>query len=452
MRNNFVFMTPISNEKYLVLFSLFCCALLLHFQRLIWERPLVMCFLFVLGIVQFINFRWIWSGVGIMLLSLYVLLPDFPRSKNHANLEVIFSIVILLILFFKIIKPRLTLPSHLASILFRIILVSVYFFSGFHKLNTAFFDISTSCSRHIYDEIILVFDAKHLSTSPFVLVTFQYLTIFIELILPFGIFFRKTRLLTAWILVFFHIYLCLLSLVNFSSLSFFWIAGSVINLENKPLSITQKNAFKAYYFCVLLLLVSNLILNFIIPSKIVFSLSSLIFSTGALIFSIHFFKKNKLQKLEYKKSYTAFLIVLFLGISFWSMRGYFGLGNTGNLTMYSNLTTEKSQSNHLLIDTKKTKIWNFEEDNVLVLKISDTLNTDLENFRLPVSEFKYQAKKWCDDKKFKNGNLSCILVYKNDTLKIKNLRNSEWSKPLWWHRYLYFRKIQTEQGMNKCRW
>ena len=441
----------VSNEKHFVLLSLFCCALLLHFQRLIWENPIAMCFLFILISLQLLNFKWIWTSVSILLISLVLLFPDFPRLKNHANLEVIFSIGILCILLIKMAKPKFSLQNDFTSICFRIILVSIYFFSGFHKLNTGFFDTFSSCSRHVQNEIFELY-GSNFKVSEIGLIFLQYGTIFIEMILPFGLFHRKTRWATAWILVFFHLYLCLMTLVNFSSLSFFLIAGSAINFNKIQLTEIEKKALRFYVLCVLATVAMSPVLNYFVSSKIVFSLSSMVFNIGAIVFAFCFFKNSKAQKFTYKKEQLYMLSIIILAMSFWSLRGYIGLGNAGNLTMYSNLATEKSQSNHFLIDTKKTKIWDFEEDNVLVLTIPDTLNSNLKNFRIPATEFKYQAKNWCKNEKFRNIQISCTLVYKNDTLSIKNLRNSTWSKPLWWYRFLYFRKIQTETGLNKCRW
>jgi hypothetical protein len=103
----------------------------------------------------------------------------------------------------------------------------------------------------------------------------------------------------------------------------------------------------------------------------------------------------------------------------------------------------------LIIDTKKTKLFDFEEDYVHILQLHDTLKkTELKNAMLPLTEFKFRSNMWC--KKY-NVKLNCVLVYKNDTIVIPDLKNSKFYKTQWWYRYLYFRRIQPN-GPNECVW
>jgi hypothetical protein len=112
--------------------------------------------------------------------------------------------------------------------------------------------------------------------------------------------------------------------------------------------------------------------------------------------------------------------------------------------------TEKSRSNHLLINTQKTKVFNFEEDNLLILKLHDTLkNNKLENYKLPMIEFKYLAGQW--SKQYPNVILDAKIVYKNDTIVIDDIRKSKFNSRKWWYKYINFRKIQPENP-NKCIW
>ena len=104
----------------------------------------------------------------------------------------------------------------------------------------------------------------------------------------------------------------------------------------------------------------------------------------------------------------------------------------------------------MLIDTKKTKIFDFEEDNLLILKLHDTVkNEKLEGFKLPVIEFKCVAKRWTD--KYPDLKINATVVYQNDTLQIDDLKKTKFIETKWWYHYVFFRKIQPE-GPNGCYW
>ena len=118
--------------------------------------------------------------------------------------------------------------------------------------------------------------------------------------------------------------------------------------------------------------------------------------------------------------------------------------------MFRNLNTEKNYSNHFLINTKFTKIYDFEEDNLEIIKLHDTLkNTYLEGYNLPLIEFKYKTNQWSNQ--FPTLELSAIVVYKSDTLVIKDLNQSQFNDSKWFYKYVNFRKIQTN-GETGCFW
>src|SRR5918994_2539682 len=60
-----------------------------------------------------------------------------------------------------------------------------------------------------------------------------------------------------------------------------------------------------------------------------------------------------------------FLVLLFL----YGMTPYLGLRTTGNFTMFSNLRTEGTSSNHLLLSSNSLKVWGYQEDVVRLREI-----------------------------------------------------------------------------------
>ena len=68
----------------------------------------------------------------------------------------------------------------------------------------------------------------------------------------------------------------------------------------------------------------------------------------------------KVKLLFVSKEFCFTLSVCFILISFWTLRTYLGL-EFWKSNHVCNLSTEKGSNNHLLINTKYTKIVNLEE-------------------------------------------------------------------------------------------
>ena len=178
-------------------------------------------------------------------------------------------------------------------------------------------------------------------------------------------------------------------------------------------------------------------------------IEGLIFDIGFVIFIYTFFKSYSAKEYTYAKKFNTLLIPIILIINLWTLKGYFGLGNAGNLTMFSNLVTEKSTNNHLLIDTKKTKLFDFEENSVEIIYLKNkNIKENFNGYKLPLVEFNFLVNYW---NKTYTDKVPCKLIYKGKTFETDDIRTSEFNKIKWWYKYLSFRKIQTK-GSNECRW
>ena len=438
------------NQNYLLLLGVFNCALLLNFHLLIWKHKLLMFFIFWAVGLTLLNYKWWWATIINIVLSFIFFLPQFPRLANHSNLEFFIEIIILGLLLSKILNPKFKIAPNVLSAVFRVSIVTIYFYTGFHKLNTDYFNPCVSCVNSISEYIFKNITGIKLTLPDQFSYFLQYSSIFIEMILPFGLLWHKTRKWTAILLLFFHFYLNLAVYADFSALVAFLLLGCVIDFESKTISKNIIHAFRFYVLFAMLSIFANyIVLKFQLNIKSRGFIHGLVFNIGYFILFFTFFKNYKARVLRFDKKPVLLLSVCFVLISFWTLRTYIGLGNSGNFTMFSNLLTEKSRNNHFLIDTKKTKIVDFEEDNVLILKLPDTIkNKKLENFRLPLIEFKYRTTQLCE--KYDH-ELNCVLVYKNDTLVIPDLKNSVFNEKKWWYKYIFFREIQLE-GPNKCYW
>ena len=77
----------IRNEAFLLLLTLFNCALLMNFHDLFWNRQIMVGFLLVSVVVNLISFKiWI-ATIGSVCISFIFFAIRFPRLANHATIE-----------------------------------------------------------------------------------------------------------------------------------------------------------------------------------------------------------------------------------------------------------------------------------------------------------------------------------------------------------------------------
>jgi hypothetical protein len=148
--------------------------------------------------------------------------------------------------------------------------------------------------------------------------------------------------------------------------------------------------------------------------------------------------------------------VFILLICFYGITPYLGLRTAGNFSMFSNLRTEGSVSNHLLLGNNPLKIWGYQEDVVTVLGINDEAAelghkyVPLKGQQLPVVEFKKLIYKWTQA----NYVVPLQFDYQGQRYTTPNIVTDPiWQTPQrsWEMVLMDFRVIQT-QGPNQCRW
>ena len=139
-----------------------------------------------------------------------------------------------------------------------------------------------------------------------------------------------------------------------------------------------------------------------------------------------------------------FLVLLFL----YGMTPYLGLRTTGNFTMFSNLRTEGTSSNHLLLSSNPIKVWDYQEDVVQFMEIRH--GRGLKGKSLPVVEFRKAIYKWTQA----GQTVPLELEYRGEIYSTEDIvKDPVWSteKRNWEMMLLDFRDIQPE-GPNQCRW
>ena len=139
-----------------------------------------------------------------------------------------------------------------------------------------------------------------------------------------------------------------------------------------------------------------------------------------------------------------FLVLLFL----YGMTPYLGLRTAGNFTMFSNLRTEGTFSNHLLLRSNPIKVWGYQEDVVRFVEIRH--GRGLKGKSLPVVEFRKAVYNWTQAGQM----VPLELEYRGEIYSIEDIvKDPVWGteKRNWEMMLLAFRVIQPE-GPNQCRW
>lgn len=444
----------IANDSYYILLTLYNCALLLSIGAGHWEFPKLTAFIILMIGLQLLSKKF-WFTTFLSCIPYYLMYaPLFPRGTNHGNLQVFLGIIFILFLIIKFKKIKESrLDTKTISTIFLYSLVTIYFVSGFHKLNSGFFDVSSSCTNYISSNFTSFLFGENYKLPPLAIRISQVLTLVFEMIIPFGLLFHRTRKITGWLLVLFHVVMSLCGFSNFSAFAGFLLCACILNFESdKAYYHSVINGLRFYIvFCVLSVMFSYLVTRLgLFEQTHVRVYNGIIFNIGWLIFFSILLKKSGFYKVN--RSFSVFPIITVILILMWGGQAYVGLSNAGNLTMFSNLITEKSRSNHLLIDTKKTKIWSFEEDLVTIIEVDDSLKWEnsetIKSHQLPLIEFKTQVNQWT--KKYDKA-IPITIYYNNNLMHIPDLKTSEFNQVKWWYKYIQFRKL-PHAGTNDCLW
>ncbi|MGB5944054.1 MAG: hypothetical protein WBG71_14315 [Leeuwenhoekiella sp.] len=383
---------------------------------------------------------------------LVIYLPKFPRTTNHGNLEIFIAIFLIALITLSHQKfKRGELNAGMINWTFRVTLVSIYFVAGFHKLNSGFLSLENSCvvtvPNHLHS---LIFGTE---SHNWIFIRLQQLvTITVEMIVPLGLLFYRTRKFSAWVLVLFHFYLSLCDFSNFSALAGFLIIGSLLDYTARIPKHLQL-AFRIY----VLLSIAAVVMSYglsrfsLAASVNIRFYNGIIFNVGWCYLFYCVLTNYNIRK-QTETLYYCPLLIASLCVFLWGGQAYLGLTNAGNLTMFSNLMTVKSKSNHLLINTDYTKIWGFEEDTVFIKKLPEGFKWEnsmrLEGYSLPRIEFAVQIQNWMDQS---ITSIPCTLVYKEKTFVIDDLRKSKFAHTKFWYPLIHFRRIPKSENM-PCFW
>ncbi len=268
----------------------------------------------------------------------------------------------------------------------RVEVIILYLFAGIHKLNSDFLNPGISCATFmlngIRDNVWPIISINSFSEYASI-----YGTVFVEFLIPILLFIRRTRTIGLTVGLIFHYILSIYphqGLFSFSIL-IFAIYSTFLSEET----------VQRLYFCLKALKHRDVsYLKVFIPITLIwtFIATAAIYShhfslpikylgfgawyyTGGILISFYLTTLIK-ERLIHKKNFSAVkcpvLMLLILLITFNGICPYIGLKTETSFSMFSNLRTEGSKTNHFFIPTKY-HLTNWQEDLV-----------EIEDSNLPV--------------------------------------------------------------------
>ncbi len=414
-----------------------------------WEYPYLTLLSVTCFLISFIKNK----SQTLKLLALATgLIPfalDFPDLANHGNLMLMIGSALLLFMLFGK-KPT----DELCAFYLRPLLPLIYFFAGFHKLNLDFFNPEVSCAN----DFLLRFASPAVSDA----LNQHGLSLFIPLFVIIWelsalvlLHVRRTQIWFLLVSTLLHGFFALHHFADFGSLMlalfYLWLPSSQL----KPFNSAKAKTFFVVCFLIACLLPAE-------PLKFVTTETTFIFVGIFLLLAFTVFYWNSAElgnipavSVGVKIWESPKQLVLPLLLTAFTLTPYLGLRTSGNLTMFSNLKTEGTTSNHFLLRSNPIKIFQLQEDQIKFVQIDPLLGKErrlwLKDYALTATELYKKAKTWRNEGK----KVSAVYWYRGELYATDDLaEDKKWQtdpylkiNALW----LDFRMIQPD-GLNRCRW
>jgi hypothetical protein len=405
-------------------------------------------FLTFLGIFLVTNCR---LGVYLLFIAtatIYELVWRFPDVPNHVNLAIYMNMLQLVagagflsktshatnkqeaghrmlsngrrrLDFFRAIRPILGLAMFLT-----------YFFAGFHKLNTDFFDHRVSCTNEFMKNIMQFYKGivPTFEPSASMVMTVSIVTVAWELGGSMALFFQRTQPYMILYSIMMHMILAPCSFYDFSTMMF-----SCFTLFMPP---TYWKVYEKDKDLVLPLF--GPLFGWKTPRHVLYASSAILVGMATWQYRPETRQEGQFREIQFRAgqicclcflvmswpmirsfllgklppwqspfrwtihSWHAWLLPFYTLFMIHGMGNYLGLRTAGTFSMFSNLRTEGARSNHLLLSSNPLKIWHFQDDIVYINEAMiyrgtiDNRQTILKHVGYPLVEFQKKRKSLCD--------------------------------------------------------
>ena len=283
-----------------------------------------------------------------------------PVSSNNKTTAFFLSIIVILSILKTVISSRyITFDRnkifHLIQGPAKLILIIMYFFGIYHKLNTDFFNPNVSCAVELSRPIASIIGQGDNTTLHWIPI---YLTFFIETISIIGLIFRRFLKFALAVSIPFHIIIGFTGYAFYMDFSTIVLAMYALNINDKTL-IRVKDFYerkvRSYRIkkTISLIPIAFSIAFYIYVTIICKGICSYksfmpIFAFYSIpIYLILLFSKN-INQVRWEKSKSGLLYLIPLVFFLNGLSPYLGLKTESSLSMYSNLYVEGRTTNHFL--------------------------------------------------------------------------------------------------------
>ena len=329
-----------------------------------------------------------------LALTAFRLFQQMPDIRDH-NLVTLIATLILL-------PSAIRYTFHSGSIpvptrLIQILLVSVYFFAFFHKLNSDFLDVQQSCLARILEHYQTLFPFAEGHLSPIIIRVAIFGTLIIEGLVPLFLWSNRLQRHAWLLLILFHTLLSV-GFLRFSSTMIFLIF---------ILTQGQKPGRAAYSAAVLFLLASTA--AYLSDFQLWKALQWISWATIPTFMLFFLFKRKDQSQFSWstpiqllksgnlKEKTALFSLFVFLGGS--GFAPYLGWKTVGVFSIYSNLEVFPGLANHALVpqlssitEINLVRVSSFQID---IMQIEDgafrsTINrlNKMKEFVVPLTELR----------------------------------------------------------------
>ena len=301
-----------------------------------------------------------------------------PVSSNNKTTAFFLSILIVLSILKTLLSQRsITFDRNKIFYLIqgpgKLIILFMYFFGIYHKLNTDFFNPNVSCAVELSRPILSIIGQGNNITLNWIPI---YLTFFVETIAILGLLFQRYRKLGLAFSIPFHI------IIGFTGYAFYMDFSTIVlalySLNINDYSLERMKAFYDRWFrsywlkkTASLLPIGLALAIFIYVTMICQGICSyksfmpiFAFYSIPISFILLFSRYVKREGLKKSKSGLLFLIPIAFFLN--GMSPYLGLKTESALSMYSNLYVEGRTTNHFLHGVFPG-FWDYSDEVITVI-------------------------------------------------------------------------------------
>ena len=444
---------PAAERHYWVFQLLFMIGFLFHSAEE-WDVPYeVFTTIGLIGAFLAVDRLRDWVFLAFVSLLALRNIDKFPGLANHSNIILFVCLFLIPLQLRRCLKEDAETQTNETVATLRWVVLVMYFFTGFHKLNEDFFDPTVTCAFDKMEDYLSLFRLQVEDLPMWMQGIVPASVVVMELVPPVLFLFRRTQKFGIAMILLIHALLAPVGFADFSSLgmSLLWLYVSADALNAMP----NRRYFSAMAIAFIAMQLLFAIWRIPTRDEVYNDIEGAILVLAFVPVWFMYFRANVPgPAMHWPRPWLhrAFLVFMV----FFAMNNYLGLRTAGTMSMFSNLVTEGERSNHFLLGSNPIKVFGFQEDIVELVYIDPRIigryrRTLYRRNRVPRVEFDAIL----DRLRRRNFNqLRMAVRYDGKLYKTQDLVNDttfDFSVPWWQKKVFKFRVIQPRRPQ-KCAW